>query len=89
MNSLILAYPKKTMARDQAVLRNYARLVTLQRESLPPKEEQERTHRMGEYLAMGRSFALTHKESIIALYRGLFMIKLGCGCPECRARALA
>ena len=88
MTYLILADPKKTMAQHQTTLRHYAKRVVLQGEILSPQEEHARMQQMREYMAIGHSFGLTPKEFVAVLYRGLFVSRRGCGCPNCRARAL-
>ena len=83
-----LAGPKETVARHLTALREYVRRVIIRGESLAPQEEDDRVHRMQEYLAVSSSFNVTQKEMVALLYKGFFAGERGCGCHACRARTL-
>ena len=87
MNSLIGVNPKELMSQHQAALRAYAKRVMVQGDGLTPAEDDDRARRMQEYMAIGRSLNVTHKEMVAVIFRGMFAVKRGCGCPTCRERA--
>lgn len=65
-----LVKPKEVMLQNLALLREYARLVILQKEALTHNEEvKERL--LQEFLAMGDSLRLTERDLVVLLYRGL------------------
>ena len=86
MTSLALTDTKGLMAQHVASVKEYARRVVLQGESLALYEEDDRAYRMQEFVAAGSSFRLTEKEMVLLIYRGLFEVKRGCDCPTCRSR---
>ena len=71
MTSLILVDSKNLMAQHPAALREYAKRVFVHGEDLAPAEENDKDHRMEEFLAAGRSFRLTDREMVSIIYRGL------------------
>ena len=87
MTSLILAEPKELMAQHREALRQYARRVILQGESLASHEEVDKARRIEGVWAIHSSFKLTKKEVVTLIFKGFFVDKRGCGCPSCRARA--
>ena len=78
--------PRELVAEDLSILRDYAKQVFEGGASLSTVEEDDRTRRMHEYLAIGSSFKLTEHEMVIELYRGLLGPKRGCGCHPCKMR---
>ena len=60
---------KRTMIQHLAPLREYAKRVFLQEESLKPWEEADKTRRMHEFVAIARSFQLTDRDIVILLCR--------------------
>ena len=87
MNSLISVNPQELMSQHQTALRAYAKRVMVRGDDLTPAEDDDRARRMQEYLAVGSSLNLTRKEMVAVIFRGMFAVKRGCGCPTCRERA--
>jgi hypothetical protein len=86
MNATILADPTQAMAEHQRRLKTYASRVIVRGESLRPEEEIDREARVGEFLALGKTFGCTEKELVTLLYAGVLQEKRGCDCPSCRLR---
>ena len=60
---------KSTMLHHLAPLREYAKRVFLQEESLKPWEETDKARLMQEFVAMAKSFQLTDRDIVILLCR--------------------
>ena len=86
MTNLVITEPKKSIARDIAVLREYAGRAVMHGEALAPSEAADQALRMEEFLAVGSSFNLTFKEMVLQIYNGLDSEKRDCGCHSCRSR---
>ena len=86
MVTQLLAEPKALIGEHADVLRDYAWRVFCQGESLTAEEDKDRTERVREFLAIGKSFRLTYNEMVTLLYRGLFDERGRCGCIGCRSR---
>lgn len=86
MNATILADPTQVMAEHQRHLKTYAGRVIVRGESLRPEEEIDRESRVGEFLALGKSFGCSEKELVILLYAAVLQEKRGCDCGSCRLR---
>jgi hypothetical protein len=89
MSTVSVVDPKALVVEHVATLREYAKRVLLRQGSLTPLEEDDRASRLREFLAIGSSFKLTHREMVVLLFRGLMGPKPGmpsCGCPTCRER---
>ena len=85
MTSPIVAEPRELMAEHLEVLREYCKQVLVREESPVADQEKDKARRMQEFLAMGRSFSVTDKELVVAVFRGLLVGKQRCGCVTCRA----
>jgi hypothetical protein len=86
MSATILADPTQVMAEHQRHLKTYANRVIVRRESLRPAEEIDRESRVGEFLALGKSFGCSQKELVTLLYAGVLQGKRSCDCGSCRLR---
>ena len=86
MTGLTATHPKELMTRHLEVLREYAGRALNQQDELSPAENEDKTQRIEELLAVGSSFGLTKKEITSLLYRWLFVRKRGCDCMVCQAR---
>lgn len=86
MSTTILADPTQAMAEHQRRLKTYASRVIVRGESLRPEEENDRKSRVGEFLALGKSFGCTEKELVTLLFAGVLQGKRGCDCGSCRLR---
>ncbi len=89
MASLAVRDPNQLMDQHQKALRKYALRTVKSDEALPDYEEEDKTLRMREFLAIGSTFGLSDKEMVVQLFRGLFSFKRGCDCPGCRTRRAA
>lgn len=71
------------MAEHLGVLREYARRVVVRGEVLKGSEEGDKSERVAEYMAMGRSLGLGDSD----LYRRIFGDMVGRDEPKCNGRA--
>ena len=86
MTSFAIIESKECMDYHLSALKNYARRVVEHGEELSPAESYDQAYRMEEFLAVGCSFNLTHKEMVRLLFGGLFEAKRECGCHSCRSK---
>ena len=86
MVTQLLAEPKELIGEHVDTLRDYARRVLSQGETLTAQEDKDRAERVREFLALGKFFNLTYGEMVTLLYRGLFDERGRCGCGSCRSR---
>lgn len=86
MTTLVAVSPRRLMEEHVLVLRECARRVLREGESLEESSEAECRRRMAEFLAIGASFRLTQKELVRLVLQGLFVQRFRCGCSVCRSR---
>jgi hypothetical protein len=86
MSATVLADPTQVMAEHQRRLKTYASRVIVRGEPLRPEEEIDRESRVGEFLALGKTFGCTEKELVILLFAEVLHGKRGCDCYSCRLR---
>ena len=79
--------PKQLMAQHAGQLKEYARRLLVHEEALISEEKVDLDFRMEEFLAVGTSFGLTHKEMVSLILGRLSETRGRCGCPICSARA--
>ena len=66
------ADPKELMDRHLSALRDYAARILVDRDILTPREDEDRSLRMRQFLEMITSYQCTEKEAVTLLYRGFF-----------------
>ena len=71
MATTALADPTQLLAEHLLTLRSYATRVMSNGESLAAHEEEDRSSRMRELLAIAASYRCTEREMVRLLYRGL------------------
>jgi len=80
--------PRKLMDEHIDVLRSYAEKVVVHDGALTEFEELDKSERMAEYIAIGRSFDLSGAELIGQIFGDMLKPERSeCGCPTCRGRA--
>ena len=79
---------EKLMTEHIDVLRGYAKRVVAHGGVLTRDEERDKTERMNEYMAEGRSTGLTNSDLYSQLIGDMVQrAESKCGCPTCRKRA--
>ena len=80
--------PRKLMNEHLEVLKGYADHVVARGGNLADHDERDKSQRMTEYIAIGRSFKLTHTELVSQIFGDMLKAKRSpCECPTCRGRA--
>ena len=86
MTTSLSVSTREMMAEHLTALSGYAKRVVVHGEILASHEESDRAFRMREFMDAGRSLKCTDKELVALLYRGLFEVKRGCDCFNCKSR---
>ena len=73
MNTAPTANPTELMTQHFTILREYGRRVLMNEEELLPDEEQDKSVRMNEFIAIGTSYRCTEKEMVGLLYKGIIL----------------
>ena len=63
--------PTESMTQHITILREYAWRVLVNEEALLPCEDEDRSHRIKEFIAIGSRYQCTEKEMVGLLYRGI------------------
>ena len=71
MSIALSTKPTELMAQHLSVLRAYARQVILQEEPLILCEQQDKSRRMQQFVAIGAPYKCTEKELVGLLYKGI------------------
>lgn len=79
---------KKLMTEHLEVLRGYAKRVVAHGGVLTRDDERDKTERMTEYMAQGRSIGLNDSDLYMQIFGDMVeRAESKCGCPTCRKRA--
>ena len=79
---------EKRMTEHLDALRGYAKRVVAHGGVLTRDEERDKTERMNEYMAQGRSVGLKDSDLYAQIFGDMVQrAESKCGCPTCRKRA--
>jgi len=85
MGAVGLDGTKELISGHLGILRDYAKKVLVGQGTLDMGEEAEKERRIQELFTVASSLGLTMKETVVLLYKPLF-IKPACECSTCRFR---
>ena len=71
MSTAPTANPTDSMTQHITRLREYAWRVLVNEEALLPCEDEDRSHRIKEFISIGTRYRCTEKEMVGIVYRGL------------------
>ena len=86
MSNSMLADPKMAMTHQIDVIRDYARRMVMQGETLEPDEAADQMACMREFLTIGGNYGLTEKEMVGLVLGQNSQKRPACGCHSCNAR---
>ncbi len=86
MSNSMLADPKQELIHQIDAIRDYAKRMVTQGETLEPEEAVVQMACMRDFLTMGGDYGLTQKEMVGLVLGQTSQKRPECGCHSCRAR---
>ena len=86
MSSSMLADPKINLIHQIDTIRDYAKRMVTQGETLEPAEAADQMACMREFLTIGGDYGLTEKEMVCLVLSPASQKSPECGCHSCNAR---